>query len=267
MSDEASSRADRLVSQIQRLVQAIEASGGAVLPSSNLELLQSIVEAAARIFGARAASIALVLEGGREMEFKVAFNTGDQNVVGLRIPVNKGIAGYVTMTGQPLAVSDVQQDARFNRDFAESTGYIPQSILATPLISHGQVIGVMEVLDKLDAPSFGLQDMELLGIFANQAAVAIAQSQQIEHLGQALLEGLKKLAVADLSSPSAELLGALENQPPAGRDLLSLARLINDISSLGESERQACLNILQVFQEYSRTHHTQSFGELSVGLW
>jgi len=267
MSDEGNSRAERLVEQIHRLIQAIEASGGAVLPSSDLELLQSIVEAAARIFGARASSIALVLDSGHEMEFKVAYNTGDQNVVGLRIPINKGIAGYVAMTGQPIAVSDVQQDPRFNRDFAESTGYVPQSILAMPLISHGQVIGVMEVLDKLNAPSFGIQDMELLGIFANQAAVAIAQSQQIEHLGQALLDGLKKLAITDLSSPSAELLGALESQPPASQDVLALAHLINDISAMGEKERQACLRILQVFQEYSRAQPSYGLGELSVGLW
>ena len=245
----------RLAQQLQRLLEAIEASGRAILPSSNRDLLQSIVDAAARIFGAAAASIALVDEKQQALEFKVSYGVGNEDVVGMRIPLDKGIAGYVAMTGQPIAISNVQQDARFNQDFARSTGYVPRSILATPLLWGDHVIGVMEVLDKINAPSFGLQDMELLGMFAQQAAIAIFQSQQYDAINAAVVRGLKQLAAGDLTANSAELLGALETD--AGdeartRDLLALADLLNSIGQLGEAERRACLQILSAFGDYAR---------------
>ena len=259
--DSQAAHDSRLAEQLQRLLKAIEASGRAILPSSNRDLLQSIVDAAARIFGAAAASIALVDEKQQELEFKVSYGVGNEDVVGMRIPLDAGIAGYVVMTGQPMAISNVQQDARFNQDFARSTGYVPRSILATPLLWGDRVIGVMEVLDKINAPSFGLQDMELLGMFAQQAAIAIFQSQQYDAINAAIVRGLKQLAVGDLSADSAELLGALEadtGDEARTRDLLALADLFNSIGQLGEEERRACLQILSAFGDYARAKSTFS---------
>jgi len=255
---------DKLAEELKRLLLAIEASGRAVLPSSGEALLRSIVEAAARIFGAAAASLALVDEKKQTLEFKVSVGVGNENVVGMSIPLDKGIAGYVAMTGQPIAISNVLQDARFNQDFAKSTGYVPRSILAVPLLLGERVIGVMEVLDKISAPSFGLQDMELLAMFAHQAAIAIFQSQQIENLGEALVSGLKRLAEVEptagqesrsTSEPSL-ILSALEGNGEdtvRAREMLVLADLFNEISGLGEAERKACLQIMATFAEYGRS--------------
>ena len=249
----------RLAEQIQRLVRSIEAAGRTVLPRTNHDLLQSIVEASARIFGAVAAAIALVTDDGQELEFKVAYNVIDQNIIGMRFPVHQGIAGYVAMTGQSLAVSNVEEDARFNREFAQQSGYIPRCLLAAPLVCGGQVIGVIEVLDKTSGEPFNLQDINLLGIFANQAAIAINQSQQMDQLEAVLFAGLKRLALSDLTQPSAELLAALESEPETSQDLASLAGMIQEISALGPAERTACLRILGAFQEYSRSKTTKRF--------
>src|SRR5262249_14470834 len=199
----------QLASELRRLLAAIEAASRALLPSSNLELLQSIVDTAARLFGAAAASISLVTEEQDALVFKVAAGAGRDDVVGRRIPVDHGLAGYVAMTGQPIAVSNVQQDPRFKQDFAKSTGYVPRAILATPLMVGGQVIGVMEVLDKLSAPAFGLQDMELLGVFAYQAALAIQQSQRYEQIGATVVESLQQLVDDSLEGRPAALRAAL----------------------------------------------------------
>jgi transcriptional regulator with GAF, ATPase, and Fis domain len=241
---------------LRRLLVAIEASGRAVFPSSNLELLQSIVDAAARIFGAAAASISLVDREGHELAFKVAYGVGREDVVGRRIPLGKGIAGYVAMTGQPISISDVQRDPRFLQDFARSTGYVPSSILAMPLIYGDQVIGVMQVLDKISAPSFGMQDMELLGVFAQQAAIAIDQSQQYEHLDQALVHGIKRVLASDPGRPSDDLTRELEEvmaqNAPEKSMLINLATFFYDISSLGEAEGKMCLEIMSAIREYMR---------------
>ncbi len=239
---------------LRRLLQAIEASGRAILPSSNIELLQSVVDAAARIFGAAAASILLINEAEQVLEFKVAHGAGQEDIIGRKIPIDKGIAGYVAMTGQPIAISNVQQDPRFNQDFAQSTGYVPRSILATPLISDDRVIGVMEVLDKISAPSFGMQDMELLGVFAHQAAIAINQSQRYDLLGEALVRGLKDLLASDPEVDSSEFVQVIdqfgEEDESLSRDLLALTELLNDICAMGEAERRMCLQILSAFAEY-----------------
>jgi GAF domain-containing protein len=237
-----------LAAQLQQLVLAIQAGGRALLPSSNDELLQTIVEAAARIFGAAAASIALVDERAGELVFRVAYGVGSETVVGMRIGLDQGVAGYVANTGQPIAISNVQSDPRFARDAAEKTGYVPRSILAMPLTVEDRVIGVMEVLDKISAPSFGMQDMELLGMFARQAAIAIHQSQHLDALNDALIENLRALV-----SPEAavDIQRAMENDD-AGQheDVMEIARLFQEIASLGEADRKACIQILEAFAQY-----------------
>jgi len=255
MTSDQDSQEHKLAEQLKRLLLSIEASGQTVLSGSSDALLDSIVEAAARIFGAGAASILLVNEDEQVLEFRVAYGPAGKKLVGTKYPLDKGIAGYVVMTGQPIATSQVSKDARWDREFAESTGYVPESILATPLLSGDRIIGVMEVLDKIDATSFGIQDMELLGMFARQAALAIDQSEQVRKIEEALILGLKRLASSDLKQDSSEILSVLEDasHERAGMpDLLELARLFGEISELGESERRACIQILGVFANLRR---------------
>ncbi len=243
-----------LFRQLVQLLKSIEAGGNAILPQSNDALLQSIVETAARIFNAAAASILLVNEKEGVLVFRVAYGASDRNLVGSKFPMDKGIAGYVAMTGQPLAISNVRQDPRFNKDFAKSTGYIPASILAVPLLSGERVIGVMEILDKIDASSFGVQDMELLSMFARQAAIAIDQSQLVDLINDALVLGLKRLVAAESEPESKELMDALDRMTdePTRTDLLVLSGLFNEISQIGQLERKTCIQILKVFAEYTR---------------
>ena len=239
--------------QLLRLLESLEITGRALLPSSDLPLLQSIVDASARIFGAAAASIALVDAERKELEFKVSFGAGNDEIVGMKIPIDKGIAGYVAMTGQPIGISNVREDARFNKDFAESTGYVPQSILATPLLWGDRVIGVMEVLDKIRAPSFGMEEMELLGLFADQAAIAIFQAQQFRNISFAFVEGIKEILTDEADGDKAQLLAILERSSQDREsidDVLAIADIFSAISDLGDSERKACLQILTAFRDY-----------------
>ncbi len=241
--------------KLRKLLASLETAGHAILPRTNDELLKSIVEAAAKIFSAAAASILLVNEQENVLEFKVACGASNRDLVGVKFPLDKGIAGYVVMTGQPLAISNVRQDARFSHDFAESTGYVPTSILAMPLRSGDRVIGVMEVLDKINAASFGIQDMELLGMFAHQAAISIEQSQCIDNLQDALVLGMKKIVMGEAAKDASETLSILEatGEVTNGKEMLALADLINDVSELGEAERKACLRVLKIFSDYQHS--------------
>lgn len=247
----------KLSEQLRRLVQAIEASGRAVLPDTTDELLNTIVEAAARLFGAAAASIALVDEKEGCIVFRVAYGAGRDQVVGMRIPVDEGIAGYVVNTGQPMALSNVQQDSRFAHATAQKTGYVPRSILAMPLLRGDRVIGVMEVLDKIAAPAFGMQDMELLALFARQAAIAIDQSQHVQQLNELLIRGIKALAA---EGPSAELFAVLEGDSAQLRELAELAEQLGAIGELGDAERALAVRTLGAFAEYAREKRALGIG-------
>lgn len=243
-----SANQSNLTAALQELVLALEAGGRALFPASNDELLQSIVEAAARIFGAAAASMALIDERAGELVFRVAYGAGSETVVGMRIPLDQGIAGYVANTGQPIAISNVQNDPRFSRGTAEKTGYVPKSILAMPLITDDRVIGVIEVLDKIASPSFGMQDMELLGMFARQAAIAIHQSQQLDALDDAFVKNLRALVSREAA---VEIERALASDDTTRRDdVMQIARAFQEIASLGERERALCLKVLAAFGEY-----------------
>jgi GAF domain-containing protein len=114
----------------------------------------------------------------------------------------------------------------------------------------------MEVLDKIKAASFDMHDMELMGLFAQQAAMAIEQSQQIDEIQDAMVRALTNLVRADKSKPSPELRAVLDQsllRQDDMTDLLELADLFNQISALGEAERKACIQILNVFAEYRKT--------------
>jgi GAF domain-containing protein len=79
----------------------------------------------------------------------------------------------VLVTRQPLVLEDVSEDPRFAKDLAEATGYVPRGLMAVPLLNEERALGVLEVLDRPQRPGFTLEQADLLGLFANQAAIAL----------------------------------------------------------------------------------------------
>jgi GAF domain-containing protein len=136
-------------------------------------LLQSIVEVARSVFGAAAASVFLLDEETDELVFEAVAGEGEGDLVGTRFPSDTGLAGWVVMSGEPLLVDDVNDNPQFARDKAESTGYVPNSIMAAPLIRNGECIGVLEVLDRGTRPRSDLSDVDLIGMLATEVALGL----------------------------------------------------------------------------------------------
>jgi GAF domain-containing protein len=136
-------------------------------------LLQSIVEVARSVFGAAAASVFLLDSETGDLVFEAVAGQGEDELVGTRFPSGTGLAGWVVMSGQALLVDDVTQNPQFARDAAESTGYVPDSILAAPLIRNGDCIGVLEVLDHGSRPRGDLSDVDLIGLLATEVALGL----------------------------------------------------------------------------------------------
>jgi GAF domain-containing protein len=136
-------------------------------------LLAAIVEVARSIFGAKASSIVLLDEETEELVFEAVVGEGEDTLLGTRYPAGKGIAGWVLATRTPLVIEDVQQDPRFAKDVAEDTGYVPSGLMAAPLLHDERALGVLSVLDRPEQSLFTLKEMELLGLFAHQASIAV----------------------------------------------------------------------------------------------
>jgi GAF domain-containing protein len=158
------------------------------------ELLQSIVEVARAIFRAKASSIFLLDEESDELVFEAVAGEGSESLVGRRFPSSTGIAGFVLVSRQPLVIEDVLEDPRFSHETAESTGFVPKGLMAVPLLHEELALGVLEVLDRPSDARFTLEEMDLLGLFAGQAAIALDLLQRARR-AQATLDDRGELAV------------------------------------------------------------------------
>ena len=168
-------------------------AAGRLEPPGGAAVLRSIVEATVVLFDAEAASIALYDAATDRLVFRVAAGVQGQGVVGVSIEAHEGVAGYVFSTGQPIAIVDVAADPRFGANTAEQTGYVPRSILAVPLLDDEASLGVLEILDRRSGEGFALRDVELAGVFARQASVAIRATRLERDTATLLRDGLRAL--------------------------------------------------------------------------
>ncbi|MFF9570662.1 GAF domain-containing protein [Streptomyces sp. NPDC014685] len=191
-------------------VSASASAAGTVPPVDphRRELLQSIVDVARAIFGAEASSVFLLDEEADELVFQAVSGQGEEFLVGRRFPAGRGIAGWVATSGEPMVVDDLTTDTSFDRSLAESTEFVPDSLMAAPLISDGQVLGVLEVLDPSPRVRTDMRELDLLAMFARQAAAALRMAAHAPAAAgaQGLGTGLGPRQRAD----ALRLLGSLE---------------------------------------------------------
>ncbi len=205
-------------------LQAAVAAGVLGAEEGHRALLQSTAEVARAIFKARASSIFLLDTETDELVFEAVAGEGAQTLIGQRFPSSTGVAGWALVTRQPLVVDDLTADTRFSQEAAESTGYVPKALMAVPLLVEDRALGVLEVLDRSSEQPFSLADMNLLGLFANQAAVALDLLQRARR-ARAALAGDGELGA--LARVAAHLEAAGEEARQAGLELLrALERLL-----------------------------------------
>jgi GAF domain-containing protein len=186
-------------------------------------LLQSVVEVARAIFDARASSVFLLDEEADELVFEAVAGEGEESLIGSRIPSSTGVAGWTLVTRQPLVIEDLTQDPRFAREVAKRTGFVPKGLMSVPLLTDERALGVLQVLDRPQRPGFSLQEMELLGLFANQAAIAL-----------------------DLLQRSRRAKAALET---GGSDVAVVARVAAALDELTEGDRTRAVRLLEALED------------------
>jgi GAF domain-containing protein len=253
---------ERLAEDLREALTQAAAAAVIASPVSHSRLLEMIVETAASVIFARSAALFLIDEDAQDLTFEVALGSKAEEVKKLRVPLGHGVAGLVAVSGQPMAVSDAGSDPRQATDIAARVDYKPQSILCVPLFYGDRIIGVLELLDKEGATSFSADDMQDLGFFANQAAVAIEQSRASRSMAALLVEVLQGIGEKDgVRERARSFAERLEEDASFGR-ALDLARLVQEISSQGEDELAACRKILRGFAEYLRSRPGSELGDV-----
>jgi HD-GYP domain-containing protein (c-di-GMP phosphodiesterase class II) len=160
-------------------------------------LLKLIVQAAARVVDADRCSLFLVDRAKGELWSKVAQGVGMREI---RFPIGKGIAGSVAETNTPINIPEAYDDERFNPDVDKETGYRTKSILCVPMRSlEGEVVGVLQALNKMLGDSFTEEDEELLSALGGQAAVAVNNALVNQEIAQ-LFEGFVRASVVAIES-------------------------------------------------------------------
>jgi signal transduction protein with GAF and PtsI domain len=249
---------ERFVLKLRDGLRAATTAGAIAAPTGHARLLRLIVATAARVIDAQFGSLFLVDQTTEELVFEVSLREDVADLRQHRVPLGHGIAGLVAATGQPMAIADAAQNPLHAVDVAQRLGYQPNSIVCVPLINADQVIGVLELMDKIGARSFSTEDMARLGLFAEQAAAAIELSRIHLHVvgvvGELVMAAGSASADQDqqLRRWSDSFASALEADANFAR-AAELAELVNAIAEHGEAELGTAQAMLKAFAAYLRS--------------
>ncbi len=144
----------------------------------NSTLLSTIMESAKVITDAEASSLMLLDGTTRELIVTLPTGPAGAEISGIRIPAGKGFGGWVVEHRRPLVVEDASKDARFFGDIAKS-GFRTRSLLCVPLCNaDGDVIGVLQAVNKRDGGIFTGKDIPVFMDLADQASIALEKARQ-----------------------------------------------------------------------------------------
>ena len=165
-----STRMERMLNELGTLHEITHA----LESSENIDtLLAYIMKKSQLVMQAESASLMLVIEETNELEFKIVLGPKATAVKPFRLPIGKGISGWVAQTGKPVLIPDCYSDPRFDPSFDKRSGYRTRSMLTVPMIYQSKTLGVMSIINRHDGKPFDENDKLLFTIFASQAALSI----------------------------------------------------------------------------------------------
>ncbi|MCP4418651.1 MAG: GAF domain-containing protein [Chloroflexi bacterium] len=144
-----------------------------------LMLLDQILQAALDSIQAGDGSLMLVDDETEELSFVVVHGSVREKLVGHRIPLGVGIAGWVAQHAEAIIVPNVQTDPRFSPRIDQAFHFKTRSLLCVPIIFNGRILGVIQALNKTNRKEFVYADLLMLNVVSGLAAAAIARAETI----------------------------------------------------------------------------------------
>jgi adenylate cyclase len=170
---------NRLLATVAKRDQEMETirQVGSALASSTFEInkvLQYTMDMIREVMNVEAGSLLFVED--QELEVAVAFNGGMATLKKFRLKLGQGIAGYVAARGEAVIVNDTETSLHFSPVIDQDSGFCTRSALCVPMISQGRVVGVIEVLNKVNG-HFDASDRDLLQAIAASVCIALENAR------------------------------------------------------------------------------------------
>ncbi len=190
-----------------------------------------------------AASVSIARVDGASLLYEAAEGTSAEQVMGMRLPAGRGIAGYVAGTGQSLVVDEVRNDPRFARDVAERVGFVPTSLLVVPIVDDvDAVLGVISVLDRTTGAGDSLAVTSAAG---RLAAPLLTLSGAVTRLGPLLVHAIADAVAAHDATLVPALRRLADTLPEDDAEIAGLAALLAELRVLPQSTQQAVGRVLR----------------------
>jgi signal transduction protein with GAF and PtsI domain len=244
--------------KFRNLIETIDVANALTEPLT--VSIENLLKVTASEMNSEEASV-LIREGNEgDLRFLAAIGRVADQLKNLRVPAGKGIAGFVFSSGQPMAVADAGEEETFYAEVDKQTGYSTQTILATPLRHNGEVIGVLEYINRIGDPPFAAftpREMDKAALFAEAVASlvnAYESAKLFRELGDKMMEGRKAAKFSEVRQWLSDLRSAAEH-----KEMLDLAILIRELATRGEAEREMCREILEAIVKFSDSKSETSF--------
>lgn len=247
-----------LNTRLRRLIETIDIAN--VLTEPLTMSINELLAVSADKLNSEAASV-LVRDGEQgDLRFLSATGKVADQLLGMHVPAGKGIAGFVLMSGQPMAVSDVGEDSAFYAEVDRATGYSTQTILATPLRFLDEIIGVLEFINRRgEAPfePFTSEDLDSAAIYADAIAPLVNAFESAR-----LLRSLSSKVLTDSGESDLEAMRlwlAATRSSHEHRERMDLAILLREVAGRGEAERKLCRELLESIVRFSDEKNETSY--------
>ena len=170
------------VQLLQTLNEVVQAINSSLTPK---EIFNSILAKAADLIKAEGWSVLLLDESGEELVFEAASGKAGKKILGMRLKVGQGVAGWVARYGKSLIIPDVSKDPRFYSGVDEKTKFTTKSVLCVPMKSRDRIIGVVEVVNKIGGVTFTQDEFEIFESVVAHLTIALEKARMYRKMEEA----------------------------------------------------------------------------------
>lgn len=244
--------------KLRSIVETIDVANALTAPLTLS--IENLLKISAAEINSEEASVLIRDGDDGDLRFLSAIGKVAEHLKTLKIPAGKGIAGFVFSSGQPMALTDVGDEDTFYAEVDKQTGYSTQTILAAPLHYNGEVIGVLEYVNRVGEPPFEpftSAEMDKVSLFAEAVASlvnAYESAKLFRDLGDKMLSAPEKLKLEETREWLKNLRETSEH-----KEMIDLALTVRELASRGDAERRMCREILESILRFSDSSVETSF--------
>lgn len=247
-----------LEEKLRAIIETVDVANMLSDPITNS--IENFLHLTAKEMNSEEASVIVRDGDAGDLKFLTAIGKVADYLKDLKIPAGKGIAGFVFSSGQPMAVADAGEEETFYAEVDKKTGYSTQTILATPLNHNGEIIGVLEYVNRIGEPPFEPftpDEMDKAALYAEAVSSmvnAYQTSKIFTNLGDKILSVEKQIELGEIREWLAEMRDSDEH-----REMLDMAILVRELARRGDSEREMCREVLEAVLKFSDRKNETSY--------